>query len=285
MKWRPDPAHTTAWSGVGAAIMLVGVGAWVPLALANRLSSAHIPSLLINGCGVLALIGGYITIAPLVKAWPWSPNLSGPLLLLLVVGVATTISLPKLDSPLRGTKQHERSSRPHTLAAHTTSAPTPPTDSGGGGGVQPPSDAIPTELYSGAHFSTEIPAGWRIEENEVHKPGEIESTWVDPAAPGNTLLIDLSSATDLTAEQDAAPVHMRLLRQDGYHELYYGTGDLTGTESWMWVFRLPNSQRIDYFFTRCSTSFGVLGSTLPAQFDALQATFRSVAQSVRANCQ
>jgi hypothetical protein len=138
--------------------------------------------------------------------------------------------------------------------------------------------------YDGARITASIPAGWAIDENEVQKPGYIESKWTNPADTSDYLLIDESPATkNLTLEQDASSVHQALQESSGYQQIFYGPGDLTGVESWMWIFQISGDQRIDYFFNRCTGGFGVLGSTTISQFGQLRATFRSVAQSVESS--
>jgi hypothetical protein len=145
-----------------------------------------------------------------------------------------------------------------------------------------PSESVGLRLVSsrGARITASIPAGWAIDENEVQKPSEVESKWSNPADAADYLLIDERPATHLTPEQDATPVHASTEQTSGYHEIYYGAGDLTGVDSWMWVFELPEAERIDYFFEKCSSTFGVLGSTGTDGFGQLRSTFRTVAQSV-----
>ncbi len=138
--------------------------------------------------------------------------------------------------------------------------------------------------YDGARMTASIPVSWKIEESEVQKPGEVESKWTNPANPNDYLLIDERHATHLTPEQDAAPVHASTDQTSGYREIYYGAGDLAGVGSWMWVFAIPEAERIDYFFERCTNSFGVLGSASPAAFGSLRPTFRAIAQSVQSTC-
>ncbi len=133
-------------------------------------------------------------------------------------------------------------------------------------------------------MTVSIPAGWAIEESEVQKPNEVESKWTNPADADEYLLIDERQATHLSPEQDAAPVHASTEQTGGYREIYYGAGDLTGVNSWMWVFQLPEAERIDYFFEKCTNTFGVLGSTSPGRFGELRSTFRAVAQSVESTC-
>jgi hypothetical protein len=138
--------------------------------------------------------------------------------------------------------------------------------------------------YHGRRIAAEVPAGWAILENEAHKTGYIESKWQSAADADDTVLIDFSPATDLTLEEDAAPVHKDLQAAAGYQEIYYGVGDLTGSASWMWLFRVSGDERVDYFFNRCTLGFGVLGSTRSSHFARMRATFRTVAQSVQAGC-
>ena len=138
--------------------------------------------------------------------------------------------------------------------------------------------------YRGKQLTAQVPSGWRMLEDEAQKVGYIESKWLNPAHPSDTVLIDASAATGLSLEQDAAPVHRELQRSAGYEELQYGAGDLAGVASWMWIFRVSGDQRVDYFFNRCALGFGVLGSTVPSRFDRLRATFRAVAESVNSRC-
>ncbi len=133
-------------------------------------------------------------------------------------------------------------------------------------------------------MTASIPAGWTVEESEVQKPAEVESKWSNPADADEYLLIDEHQATHLSPEEDAAPVHASTEQTSGYHEIYYGPGDLTGVNSWMWVFQLPEAERIDYFFEKCTNTFGVLGSTSTNRFGRLRPTIRAVAQSVQSTC-
>jgi hypothetical protein len=135
--------------------------------------------------------------------------------------------------------------------------------------------------YTGVSISARIPSGWATVEDEAHKPGYVESKWRDPTSPGDTILIDTSPSTPDTLEQDAAPVHAALTKESGYREIFYGPGDLTGVQSWKWVFRVEGDQRVDYFFNHCASGYAVLGSAPPSHFARLEATFNAVTRSVR----
>ncbi len=180
-----------------------------------------------------------------------------------------------------------KSSSGSDRGAHTSGSLSSPSPSGGaaiGNVGATESSAISLVAYRGRRFTVGVPSGWRIVEDEVEKEGYVESKWRDPTNPSYTVLVNASRAPHLSLREDAAPVHEILLKESDYRELYYGEGDLHGTSSWMWVFRVSAYQRIDYFFEKCTNGFGVLGSAPPARFSRLRATFRAVAQSVQSTC-
>lgn len=144
--------------------------------------------------------------------------------------------------------------------------------------------STPLVPYTSALYSAEVPAGWPQVENEVRRSSEAESRWHAPGSENNYLLIDSHVPTHLTPEEDAAPVHADLEKASSYREIYYGPGDLAGVTSWMWVFNVEGSERIDYFFETCRKTMAVLGSTEPGHFDQSRPIFRAVAQSVRTHC-
>ena len=168
-------------------------------------------------------------------------------------------------------------------------------------GVAPPNPsaaaaqrkAIPTNrsikptmvAYRGTNFTAQIPAKWNAEELEVHKSSYVSSSWYDPSNPTDKLLIDWSSPTaGRTLQQDAQPVYVEVSQDPGYEQLYYGPGNLSSVDSWMWEFRVNGHQDIDYFLQDCSMSFAVFGSADPVQFNQLRSAFRESAGSLRATC-
>lgn len=192
-----------------------------------------------------------------------SRNLAPP-----VVTLTTAASSPS------GATTSPAPAHPSTAPAQTSTRTSPPSDATG-------ARLIPS---GGAHMRASTPVGWSLQEREVQKQGYIESKWTSPADAEEYLLIDESPATHLTPEQDAKPVHASTEQTSGYHEIYYGPGDLVGIDSWMWVFQLPNVERVDYFFESCTNAFGVLGSTSTSNFARLKPTFRASAQSVESSC-
>lgn len=266
MKRHPDPGHTVAWSAVGGVVTIVGATGTPVLALAP--ASAHVSRWLVYVSGAIALVGLYTMLAPLMGWWPWSSSRPHIVRASIVVGLAVIVALVLHGASARTARGHS------TGRTHTTTA------------KHPESVGRATELtyYQARGFTAQIPRGWRIEENEVDKSGEKESAWRNDANSGDSLLIDLSPATSLTLQEDATVVHEAVAHEPDFRELYYGKGDMQGVVSWMWIFEVPGSERIDYFFNRCSTGFAVLGSTAPERFAKLAPRFRSVAESVHAVC-
>ena len=274
MRWHPEPEHTTAWSAVGGVVAALGVTSMLTLAF------QPVPPVLVYACGALAVTGLYVMVAPLAPWWPWSSHVATPIVLVVVIG-----AIAALVASSRGGAIHAPTPSKTPAYPASESKPGPGTTAASlpKASVGRPARASMV-VYNGTHFTAEVPAAWRLQEAEVPKSEGVESTWRNPSNPSDALLIDASPATNRTLQQDAAPVQEQLLSERGYDELYYGPGDLHGVGSWMWIWRISCRQRIDYFFHRCSTDFGVLGSTVVGRFIHLRTIFRSVAQSVRANC-
>lgn len=246
------------------------VGATGAPVLALAPASAHVPTWLVYASGAVALIGFYVMLAPLAHWWPWADGIK-PLVNVIVAAIVAAIVIVALHGGSTHTASgHASSSRHATKTVHRS---------------HPIETALKNAAtYSGKYFTVRIPRGWSSQESEVNRSGEKESTWADLAEPKNTLLIDFSPASNRPLQEDTTDVHDTVLHEGGFRELYYGTGDLSGVESWMWIFRVYESKRIDYFFNRCSTGFAVLGSSTPRSFDKLKPVFRAIAESVRAVC-
>ncbi len=269
-----DSEHIAAWTTAGSVVAGVGLTATIGML---RESNPSVP--LLSVCIAVALVGCYWMLAPLLRWWPWSPSLVRPLVLVAVIALAITgVSLG------HGPTVHARS-RKSAVGSTESGRIVPAEPAHITTRTQRALTSAGLVLHRGRRFAIGIPAGWLIVKSEILTPSrEIESTWWNPAHPHDTLLVDLSLATGLQPEEDAAPVRQALAKATGYEEMLYGPESLGGVAAWAWMFRLSGNQFIDYFFTRCSTSFAVLGSTLIARFGALQSTFRAVAESVTPGC-
>jgi hypothetical protein len=262
MGWRPEPTDKPIWSAAGGVMTIVGATVTPLLALAP--ASAHVPSWSVFLCAVIGSIGFYVMVAPLLRWWPWSESVFPHPFVPMGVVIAVVVVVV-------------HGGRTHTASGNSAKRkPGPPAR----GQVQLPRAVT----YHGKGFTARLPRGWGIEENEVNKSGEKQSAWTRVSEPRDKLLIDFSPASNLTLEQDAASVHEVVLHEEGSRELYYGAGDLSGVKSWMWIFRRPNTEMIDYFFNRCSTGFAVLGATSPERFTRLRPIVRAVAESVKPSC-
>ncbi|MFI4990112.1 MAG: zinc-ribbon domain-containing protein [Solirubrobacterales bacterium] len=223
----------------------------------------------------------------------WAVAVAATVALILIAGVIAALALtsggkgreidPAIVPTVTTSEAGDNPSAPATDAKHSSPSRTPsaPQSTYGAGEATAPAGYT---LYRGRRFTARVPSGWRQLEDEAQKEGYVESKWQSPSGTEDTILIDTSPATDLTLEQDAAPVHADLERVSGYEQLSYGPGDLSGVDSWMWVFRVPGDQRIDYFFNSCARAFGVLGSSPASHFEQMRGIYRAVAQSTQAVC-
>jgi hypothetical protein len=272
MTWRPNPEQSASWSAAGGVITIVGTGATLTLALGPP--SAHVSSLLVFACGALSIVGAYVMLAPLFSWGPWSASRPrAPRL--LAMAMLITLAFVALNGGAR--KPRVRNLHVPSKVSKVTNATKRPTTGAG----KEPSGMV---TYVAGRFTAKIPVGWLLHENELAKEGEIESTWHNPANTHDLILIDFKPARYQTPHEDAEPEHAKLLKEPAYQEKYYGPGDLDGVESWMWIFQVGEQQSIDYFFTRCSTTYAVLGSSTQSRFTGLRQTFRWVAQSVMPKC-
>lgn len=245
MSGAPPPAHPAA----APAVPEPAVRPWLAIGL---------------GAGALALVAATIAVLALSSGGDGGASIHP--------AAVVTVTTPGQASTATPTTQS--SSRVSRSPSTSTPATQPITQS-----------RVNFSAYRAQHINAQIPSGWKMLENEAQKSGYLESKWQSPSGRGDSVLIDTSPATDLSLQEDAAPVHRALEAASGYHEISYGPGDLAGLSSWMWVFEVSGDERVDYFFNSCGQGFGVLGSTRASRFAAMRATFRTVAQSTHAVCE
>ena len=211
-------------------------------------------------------------IAPLAGWWPWaSGRLRLPVALLLVMIIVSVVALSHVAKARTAHASRSSGRRPYAGLATNSNKPT---------GSLGPS----TVSYKGIRYTVEMPAGWYSIQNERETAGEIESTWADSLESKDEILIDVRPATDLTLQETVAPVRTTLKEVPGYREIQSSEGDLKGRPSWMLLYDINGRERIDYFFTQCSTAFAVLGSSPVDRFSRLSPIFRGIAESVQMNC-
>lgn len=144
--------------------------------------------------------------------------------------------------------------------------------------------AHPLVDYSGATYAIRVPAGWRVDENQVDHSGYVRSSWTDPRDPDVSVLIDVSEGEAIPADAKAESV-MALTRQSsGYTEQVAGPATVAGLDGYKWIFSVDGDQRVDYFLNDCGVGVAVLGSAPPRRFRTFASTFARVANSVKVDC-
>ena len=144
--------------------------------------------------------------------------------------------------------------------------------------------AAATPPYNEGDFTATPPSGWQLNEDGQQMQGYVESKWRDPANPDNLVKVDMSPPSGLPPDQAAASVRAQVQPERGYQEVSFGPGSLANATSTEWIFQVPGSERVDWFFTLCGHDFAVLGSTSPSNFSQLMPTFQSFASSVQGTC-
>ena len=138
--------------------------------------------------------------------------------------------------------------------------------------------------YTASLYSAKVPSNWTQEADDVQKGGYRESKWRDPAHPQSVVLIDATANDQKSAADSASDVNAATSQTPGYSEVSSTSTTLAGQDAWQWDFNVSGTRRVDYFRNDCGTGVAVLGVAAPSDFDALDSTFRQVAESVSASC-
>lgn len=167
-----------------------------------------------------------------------------------------------------------------TVTPTGQSGPPGATHSGPASGGPPGSG--PTKSPTAGRSTTlaaTAPAGFSQVEHAAGHGHYVESRWQDA---NEYALVDMSPRSGLPPQQAAAGVIDTTSRQPGYHLVSFTPGHLTHSPSAEWIFELPGTERVDFFFSACGHDFGVLGVTTPARFAARLPEFTAMANSVKA---
>lgn len=211
---------------------------------------------------------------PRPTARRWGAGVAALIVLLAVAGaIAAVIVIAS-----------SRHRAPHAKIASTERAASSPTKVGATKGKQAAAP-VSRGSYDEGDYTAAPPSGWLIVEDAEQMPGYLESKWQSRSNPHQLVKVDMSPASGLAPAQAAAQVHADLLRERGYQEVEFGPGSLTQVSpSLEWIFKLPGSERVDWFFSECRHDFAVLGAARPGAFKALLRTFTSFADSVLGTC-
>jgi serine/threonine protein kinase len=150
--------------------------------------------------------------------------------------------------------------------------------SGGGGSSSP--RLVPA---SASAFSISAPEGWG--RTDVALTKSIERTeWTSDTDAGVSVLVDALPGSATPTEQRARNTRANTSQRSGYEELAFKATTLAGNDAWEWRYTLPGrGEVVDWFLNQCGDGFAVQGKAPSSRFDALEPTFRQVAESLRSN--
>lgn len=131
-------------------------------------------------------------------------------------------------------------------------------------------------------FSIQVPASWRLTEDEVDKGYGIRNTWNGP--DGASVLVDYTRDFDGTSEGSARKLRRNASKLDGYDELSFRRVTLGDNEMLEWHFVEGGEEKVDYFTDSCGTGYAVLGAAPADVFDRFADDFRHAAESLKPDC-
>jgi hypothetical protein len=204
---------------------------------------------------------------------------SAPLLQLVGVGSEPTYAV-QASEPIAA--QPSASPPPSAASSAPPSSPSP---------SSPPAPApspAPENSYATSVYSLTPPDGWIRDRDEKPFPGYVSSQWHVPGHSEVYLKVDYTPGYTGTPGAGARSVrNLYPGRVSDYRELGWGATKINGHTAWRWQFRFEDSdvEKVDWFFSVCSTGVALLGAAPPAEFDQYLATFQQTVQSLRFSCE
>lgn len=155
-----------------------------------------------------------------------------------------------------------------------------------GTGSTPPGAATkprpPLATYQLALLRVRSP--WPLTLRDAARGRIRRSEWHDPRHRSSYLRIDAIDGETTSPATKAAQGRAVLAQQSDYRELSFAPVTLGRRQGFVWVFRLGQEQRVDYFLNDCRLGLAVLGVAPAHRFQRLAPVFRQVAASVKVTC-
>ena len=142
--------------------------------------------------------------------------------------------------------------------------------------------------YTTAAYTMTPPDGWIRSRNEKPYEGYVSSKWHLSGSPEVTITVDYTPGFEGTPAEGARSVRNQFRgKVSDYVELGWAPVVVSGHDVWRWQFQLVdrNIEKVDWFFSKCSTGVGVLATAPPAEFDERLPTFEDAVESLRFACE
>ena len=132
-------------------------------------------------------------------------------------------------------------------------------------------------------FTIRAPKGWGRTDTALTK--SIQRTeWTSDTDAGASVLVDALPGSATPTEQRARNTRANTSQRSGYEELAFEATTISGNEAWEWRYTLPGrGEVVDWFLNQCGDGFAVQGKAPKSKFDALEPTYKQVAESLRSN--
>jgi protein kinase-like protein len=128
-------------------------------------------------------------------------------------------------------------------------------------------------------FTVSMPAGWKRTDEDR---GRLKRTvWRDPNDATTSVLVDAIPGVSSTPEGRARSVSGGGAPKAGVRQIALAPVTLAGRDGFKWEYEAGGRRKVDYFVNDCNDGFAVLGTTTPAKFASLDATFLRVAESLQ----
>jgi hypothetical protein len=232
-----------------------------------------------------------------VTPWPLAGNFAAGLLafgaLWIAVSSAGALKLSGGGSdPVSTEDSFVESSPAPPPSASPPPAPAPPPAAPPSSSPPPPSSAPPEPedgtAYQTSAYALTVPDGWIRNRDEQQNDGYVESLWHLAGQPDVTFKVDYTPGFEGTPAEAARSVRNLFPgRVSSYEELNWSSTVISGHNAWRWRFQVGDLdvEKIDWFFSECSTGIAMLGAAPPDTFEDHLPTFQAAAESLTFPCE
>ena len=142
--------------------------------------------------------------------------------------------------------------------------------------------------YTTAAYTMTMPEGWIRSRDAQPNEGYVSSKWHLTGSPEVTITVDYTPGFEGTPAAGARSVRDLFRgKVSDYVEVGWAPVVVSGHDVWRWQFQLTdrNIEKVDWFFSQCSTGIALLATAPPAEFDERLTVFEDVVESLRYACE